>query len=149
MKKDIFSSANSRVSLFVQALLGERSGNGKCYENVAFTLRERDADNRAIRTVEFHLGALVAEVWGYDLLPLNLARREFLAEKSIGGSGYRSLLIRAEETGGVRLSILNGTKDNVLFINLDPDARRALGRAICRIVAFYHAKLNEAAFSRK
>jgi hypothetical protein len=87
MKRDIYGHANSTCSLFVQALLGEKS-NGRLYENIAFTLHLRDKDNKASRTKAFYLDKQIANVWGCDLAHPG-CNRVFESRKQVKGQ-YRS-----------------------------------------------------------
>jgi hypothetical protein len=147
MKRDIYGHANSTCSLFVQALLGEKS-NGRLYENIAFTLHLRDKDNKASRTKAFYLDKQIANVWGCDLAHPG-CNRVFESRKQVKGQ-YRSLLLTPAQTpkGAYRLSILNdaGDKDKTLFITLSQDERRALGMSIVRVIRYYEERLNEAAW---
>lgn len=145
MKRDIFSAANSRVSLFVQALLGVKA-HGRVYNNFAFTLRERDKDNKAVRTVEFHLDMDLAEVWGLDLAERNCVR-EFESIKETKGQ-YRNMQLRPDRKTPelFAVSVIQGNKDNRLWIRLDPDQRRALGRRMTQTVENYHRMQDEQAF---
>jgi hypothetical protein len=153
LKRDLFAQANSTVSLFVQALLGTPDAQGKVYENIAFTMHQRDAENKAIKTVRFFVSEDRAETWGIDLAQ-PVCTRSFKEEKAPqnGGAGeYRNIEIRPDpkdQTVFV-VSIINGTPENRLWIRLDPDMRRALGRRIADAISAYESAKDQAALDEE